>query len=70
MFTFLCVVSCRAGQPENDRNDALERRVGVASIGFFVNVRTLVAAFGWFWFDALRRKLANVLRMSVFALFL
>ena len=70
MFIFLCAMSYGAGQPEDDRNDARDRRAGAASIGFFVIVRTFVWAFGWFCFDALRRKLANVLRMSVLALFL
>jgi hypothetical protein len=41
---------------------------GVASIGFFLNVRTFVSALVWLRFDALRRKFANVLRMSVLAL--
>jgi hypothetical protein len=62
-------MSYRVGQPEDDRNDASEQGAGVASIGFFLNVRTFVAALGWFCLDALRRKFANVLRMSVLALF-
>jgi len=57
-------------QREARRSDASERGAGVASVGFFVSVRTFVATLGWFCFDALRRKFANVLRMSVLALFL
>jgi hypothetical protein len=60
----------RVGQPKDRRSDASEQGAAVASIGFFVNVRTFVATLGWFCFDALRRKFANVLRMSVLALFL
>ena len=59
----------RVDQPEDRRSDASDPNVGVASIGFFVNVRTFVATLGWSCFDALRRNLANVLRMSVLALF-
>ena len=69
MFIFLCVMLYRVDQPEDRRSDASEQGAGVASIGFFVNVRTFVATLGWFCFDALRRKFANVLRMSVLALF-
>ena len=60
----------RADQPADRRNDASEQSAGVASIGFFVNVRTFVATLGWFFLDALRRKFANVLRISVLTLFL
>jgi hypothetical protein len=60
----------RADQPEDRRSDVSEQDAGGASIGFFVNVRTFVAMLGWFCFDVLRRKFANVLRMSVLALFL
>jgi hypothetical protein len=60
----------RADHPKDRRSDASAPNAGVASIGFFVNVRTFVATLGWFCFDALRRNLANVLRMSVLALFL
>jgi hypothetical protein len=70
MFIFLCVKLYRVGQPKDRRSDASEQGAAVASIGFFVNVRTFVATLGWFCFDALRRKFANVLRMSVLALFL
>ena len=56
--------------PEDRRRDASDRGAGVASIGFFVKVRTFVAMPGWFCFEVLRRKLANVLRMSVLALLL
>ena len=70
MFIFLCVKLYRVSQPEDRRSDASERGAAVASMGFFVNVRTFVATLGWFCFDALRRKFANVLRMSVLALFL
>jgi hypothetical protein len=56
----------RVDQPEDRRSDA---NAAGASIGLLVNVRTFVAALGWFCFDALRRNLANVLRMSVLALF-
>jgi len=59
----------RVGQPEDRRSDGSELGAGVASIGFFVNVRTFVATLGSFCFDALRRTLANVFRMSVLALF-
>jgi len=52
MFIFLCVMSYRVDQPEDRRSDASEQGVGVASIGFFVNVRTFVAALGWLCFDA------------------
>jgi hypothetical protein len=69
MIIFLWVMSYRADQPDDDRHDASELGVGVASIGFFLNVRTFVATLGWLSLDALRRKFANVLRMSVFALF-
>ena len=69
MFIFLCVMLYRVDQPEDRRSDASDQGAGGASIGFFVNVRTFVATLGWFFFDALRRKLANVLRMSVLALF-
>ena len=57
-------------QPEDRRTDASDPNGGIASVGFFVNVRTFVTTLGWFCFDALRRKFANVLRMSVLALFL
>ncbi len=60
----------RVDQPEERRSDASEQGGGVASIGFFVNVRTFVAMLGWFCLDALRRNLANVSRISVLALFL
>ena len=60
----------RVDQPVDRRSDASEENAGVASIGFFVNVQTFVATLGGSCFDALRRKFANVLRMSVFALFL
>jgi hypothetical protein len=60
----------RVDQPEDRRSDTSEQDAGVASIGVFVNVRTFVATLGWCCFDALRRKVANVLRMSVLALFL
>jgi hypothetical protein len=59
----------RVGQPEDRRSDSSEQGAGVASIGLFLNLRTFVATLGWFCFDALRRTLANVLRMSVLALF-
>ena len=49
----------------NRRSDASEENAGVASIGFFVNVQTFLATLA-----SLHRKFANVLRMSVFALFL
>ena len=61
----------RVDQPEDRRSDASEQGAGGASIGFFVNFRAFVATLvrrGCF--DALRRKFANVLRMSVLALFL
>jgi len=58
------------GQPEDDRNDARERCDCAPSIEFFVNDLTFVVELGWLWVDALRRKFANVLRMSVSALFL
>jgi hypothetical protein len=60
----------RGDQPEDRRSDAGEQNAGVASIAFSVNVRTFVATLGWSCFDALRRKFAKVLRMSVLALFL
>ena len=60
----------RVDQPEDRRSGASEQGAGVASTGFFVNVQTFVATLGWFCFDALRRKFANVLRISVLALFL
>jgi hypothetical protein len=69
MFIFLCGVLYRVDQTEDRRSGSSEQGGGVASIGFFLNVRTLVATLGWFCFDALRRKFANVLRMSVLALF-
>ena len=56
--------------PNDRRGDASDLKGGVASTGFFVNARTFVATLGWFCFDALRRNLANVFRMSVLALFL
>ena len=60
----------RVDQPEDRRSDASEQGADVASIGFFVNVRTFVATLGRSErFDALRRNLANVLRISVLALF-
>jgi len=59
----------RVYQPEDRRSDSSEQGAGVASIGFFLNLRTFVATLGWFCLDALRRKFANVLRMSVLALF-
>jgi hypothetical protein len=59
----------RVDQPEDRCNDARDSYAGVASIGFFVSVRTFVARRGWFCFDAWRRNLSNVLRMSVLALF-
>ena len=37
IFIFLCVMSYRVGQSEDDRNDASGQRAGAASIGFFVN---------------------------------
>jgi len=55
----------RVDQSEHPCSDAGEQDAGVAFIGF----RTF-GALSWFCFDALRRKLANVLRMSVRALFL
>jgi hypothetical protein len=58
----------RVDQPEDRRSDSSEQVAGAASIGF-LNVRTFVAALGWFRLDALRRKFANVLRMSVLTLF-
>jgi hypothetical protein len=69
MIIFPFVMLCRVGQPEDRRSDAGEQNAGVASIGFFVNVRTFVATLGWSFFEALRRKFANVLRMLVLALF-
>ena len=57
-------------QPEDRRNGVREQGAGVASIGVFFNVRTFVVALRWSCLDALRRKFANVLRMSVLALFL
>jgi hypothetical protein len=60
----------RVDQPEDRRNDVSDQGAGVVSIGFFVNVRTFVVTLGWLCFDALRRTFANVLRMSVLALFL
>jgi hypothetical protein len=42
MFIFLCAMLYRVDQPEDRRNDASEQNAGVASIGFFVNVRTFV----------------------------
>jgi hypothetical protein len=59
----------RVDQTEDRRSDSSEQGAGVASIGCFLNVRTFVATLGWFRLDALRRKFANVLRMSVLALF-
>jgi len=70
MFIFLCVMLYRVDQPEERRSDASKQGAGVASIGVFFKFRTFVATLGWFCFDALRRKFANVLRMSVLALFL
>jgi hypothetical protein len=58
----------RVDQPEDRRSDSSEQGAGAASIGF-LNVRTFVSTLGWFRLDALRRKFANVLRMSVLALF-
>ena len=46
MFIFLCVMLYRVDQPEDSRSDASEQGAGVASIGFFVNVRTFVATLG------------------------
>jgi hypothetical protein len=60
----------RVGQSEDRRSDASDPNAGGALSGFFLNVRTFVATLGGFCFDALRRNLANVLRMSVLALFL
>ncbi len=58
-------------QPEDRRSDASDPNAGDASIGFFANVQTFVATLGRRGcFDALRWNLANVLRMSVLALFL
>jgi hypothetical protein len=60
----------RVDQPEDRRSDAREQGAGGASSGFLINVRTFVATLRRReCFDALRRKLANVLRMSVLALF-
>ena len=59
----------RVDQPDDCRSDASEQNAGVASSGFFLNVRTFVATLGWFCLDALRRKFANVFRMSVLTLF-
>ena len=70
MFIFLCVMLYRVDQPEDRRSDASDQGGGVMSIGFFVNVRTFVVTLGRCCFDALRRKFANVLRMSVLPLFL
>ena len=70
MLIFLCVVLYRVGQAKNDRNDAGEQGARAASTEFFRSARMFVAALGWFCFDTLRRKFANVLRMSVLALFL
>ena len=56
--------------PEDRSGDASDLTAGLASTGFFVNVRTFVAMLGCFCFDALRRNLANVLRTSVLALLL
>jgi hypothetical protein len=64
------VMLYRVDQPDDCRSEASERGFAVASIGLFSSVRTFVATLGWFCFDALRRKFANVLRMSVLALFL
>jgi hypothetical protein len=61
----------RVDQPEDRRCDASQQGAGGASIGFFVNFRTFVATIvRRVCFDALHRKFANVLRMSVLALFL
>ena len=70
MFIFLCVMLYRVDQPEDRRSDASEQGAGVASIGFFISGRTFVATLGRGCFDALRRNLANVLRISVLVLFL
>ena len=59
----------RVDQSEDRCSDTSEQNAGVAFIGFFVRVGTF-GTLGWFCFDALRRKFANVLRMSVRALFL
>jgi hypothetical protein len=59
----------RVDQPEDRRSGAGDPNGGGASIRFLVNVRTFVATLGWVCFDALRRNLANVMRMSVLALF-
>jgi hypothetical protein len=69
MFIFLCVIVYRVDQPDDRRSGSSEQGASAASIGFFLNVRTFVATLGWFSLDALRRKFANVLRMSVLALF-
>ena len=58
-------MSYRVDQSEDRCSDTGEQNAGVAFIGF----RTFGTP-GWFCFDALRRKFANVLRMSVRALFL
>ena len=58
----------RVDQPDDRRSGASDQGAGVGSIGLFVNVRTFVATLGWSCFDALRRKFASVLRMSVLAL--
>ena len=58
----------RVDQPEDRRSGAGDPNGGGASMRFLVNVRTFVATLSWVWF-ALRRKFANVLRMSVPALF-
>jgi hypothetical protein len=60
----------RVDQPEDRRSGASEQGAGVASIGFLGSVRTFVATPAWCCFATLRRKFANVLRMSVLALFL
>jgi hypothetical protein len=59
----------RVDPPEDHRSGSTGQGAGVASSGFLVNVRTLIATLGWFCFDTLRRKFANVLRMSMLALF-
>jgi len=59
----------RVDQLKARRSGASEPNACAASGGFFVNGRTLVAMRGSFCLAALRRKCANVFRISVLALF-
>jgi len=46
MFIFLGGMLYRVDHPEDRRSDGSELGAGVASIGFFVTVRTFVATLG------------------------